>query len=147
MEQELYTINHVSLITGLTSRTLRTYITMGLLHGEKINGLWHFTSDQVDAFIRHPKVLPSIQAKHNAIVYDFLMDNQKIIPEACMVLDLPGVDKKKTADFFCHQITNSGYTDIRFSFSSVNGSSRIILKGHPEDLMTLIKQYYQEIWK
>ena len=135
MEQELYTINHVSLITGLTTRTLRSYITMGLLQGEKINGLWHF--GQVDAFIRHPKVLPSIQAKHNAIVYDFLMDSKKTVPEACMVLDLPGKDQKATADFFCNQITNAGYHSIRFSFSTLKGAPRVILNGHPEDILSL----------
>ncbi len=147
MEQELYTINHVSLITGLTTRTLRTYITMNLLQGEKINGLWHFTPNQVDAFIRHPKVLPSIQAKHNAIVYDFLMDNKKTVPGACMVLDLPGIDKKKAADFFCHQITNGGYTGIRFSFSCLKESPRVILNGHPEDILGLIQEYYRETEK
>lgn len=147
MEQELYTINHVSLITGLTTRTLRSYITMGLLQGEKINGLWHFTSGQVDAFIRHPKVLPSIQAKHNAIVYDFLMDNKKTVPEACMVLDLPGKDKKATADFFCNQITNAGYHSIRFSFSTLKGAPRVILNGHPEDILGLIREYYRETEK
>lgn len=36
---EYYTINPVTLLTGLTDRTIRNYIRMGLLQGEKINGL------------------------------------------------------------------------------------------------------------
>ena len=42
-----YLINHLVLITGLTARTIRNYISNGILHGEKINGLWHFTPEEV----------------------------------------------------------------------------------------------------
>ena len=58
-----YTLGHLSQITGLTDRTLRTYLKNGILEGEKISGIWHFTEAQLDAFLRHPTVRPSIQAK------------------------------------------------------------------------------------
>ena len=71
--ENYYLINHLVLITGLTDRTIRNYISNGILHGEKINGLWHFTSEEVESFIAHPAVRPSILAKHNSAVYDFLL--------------------------------------------------------------------------
>ena len=40
-----YTIGHITQCTGLTDRTIRTYISMGFLQGEKINGLWQFTDE------------------------------------------------------------------------------------------------------
>ena len=59
---EYYTINHIALITGLTSRTIRNHMKQGLLEGEMINGVWHFTAEQVCAFMSHPAVAPSIRA-------------------------------------------------------------------------------------
>ena len=55
-----YTIGHIVQFTGLTDRTIRSYIAGGILQGEKINGIWHFTPEQVDAFLRHSAVRPSI---------------------------------------------------------------------------------------
>ena len=77
MEENLYLINHLVLITGLTDRTIRSYISSGILKGEKINGIWHFTAEEVEDFIKNPAVRPRIIAKNNAIIYDFLLDNSK----------------------------------------------------------------------
>ena len=72
-----YVINHLVMFTGLSDRTIRNYISSGILQGEKINGLWHFTPEQVEEFISHPSVRPSILAKNNGLVYDFILDNKK----------------------------------------------------------------------
>ena len=72
-----YLIRHLVLLTGLTNRTIRKYISSGILQGERINGLWHFTPEQMESFIRHTAVHPRILAKHHAAVYDFLLDDRK----------------------------------------------------------------------
>ncbi|MBQ3559672.1 MAG: helix-turn-helix domain-containing protein [Agathobacter sp.] len=89
-----YVINHVVMFTGLTDRTIRNYISSGILQGEKINGLWHFTPEQVEEFVSHPAVRPSILAKNNGIVYYFLLDDKKKNSEICLILDAPNVEKK-----------------------------------------------------
>ncbi len=43
MEKEFYTINELALISGFTTRSLRNFISMGHLNGEKIDGIWQFT--------------------------------------------------------------------------------------------------------
>lgn len=136
-----YLISHLTLITGLSDRTIRNYIASGILNGEKINGLWHFTAEEVNAFIRNPAVMPSIQAKHNAVIYDFLIDRKKSSEEACIVLDLPGNDPKNAAEYFCYAITNGNYADIRFSFNHTSGVPRVILRGKTEDVLKLVKEY------
>ena len=93
--ENYYLIRHVVLFTGLSDRTIRNYISAGLLQGEKINGLWHFTPEQVQRFICHPAVRPSILAKQNSAIYDFLLDNKKSTCESCLILDLPGKNKKR----------------------------------------------------
>lgn len=55
--KDTYTINDVALMTGLTTRTLRTYITMGFLSGTKADGAWSFTPEQIEAFTQNPAVI------------------------------------------------------------------------------------------
>lgn len=137
-------INHLVLITGLSDRTIRNYIASGILQGEKINGLWHFTPEQVECFICHPAVRPSILAKHNAAVYDFLLDNRKTACETCIILDLPGKNKKDIAEFFCYRISNESYHNVYFSFDGVANTPRVILKGDANEVLQLVNSFAQE---
>ena len=138
-----YLISHLVLATGLTDRTIRNYIASGILQGEKIEGLWHFTPEQVEAFIRHPAVRPSILAKKNALVYDFLLNDRKTEPEACVILDLPDAERKKLAEFFCYRISNGDFQNIRFSFDGVGKTPRVILKGDTSAVLQLVNAYYE----
>ena len=137
-----YLINHLTLATGLTDRTIRSYISAGFLQGEKINGLWHFTQEQVEAFLRHPAVRPSILAKNNGVVYDFLADGKKREQTGCFILDLPGEDPKKCAEFFCYEISSGDFRDFRFSLDSVGGTPRVILRGPMEQILALVNRYF-----
>ena len=139
-----YLIRHLVIFTGLSDRTIRNYISAGLLQGEKINGLWHFTPEQVQCFICHPAVRPSILAKQNSASYDFLLDNKKNTCESCLILDLPGKNKKEIAEYFCYQISNEGYDNIHFSFDGVPSVPRIILKGDTTQVLRLVNGYMQK---
>ena len=135
-----YTLGHLSPITGLTDRTLRTYLKNGILEGEKISGIWHFTEAQLDAFLRHPTVRPSIQAKNNAIVYDFMLDTKKAAPRVCVILDIPGLDREAASRFFCEAICYGDHHDLRFSLDAVD-SPRIILSGPVDQILALVNSY------
>lgn len=140
-KETYYAINDVVLFTGLTDRTIRNYIAAGFLQGEKVNGAWRFTPEQVEVFVCHPAVRPSILAKNNSLVYDFLLENKKKKQEICMILDIPDVDKKVIAEFFCHNITTGGYHDIQFSFDGVTKMARVILKGDAGEVLRLVNEY------
>lgn len=139
-----YLINHLVLFTGLTDRTIRNYISSGILQGEKINGIWHFTPEQVECFIAHPAVRPSILAKQNSAVYDFLLENQKKRCETCIIVDIPGRDRAEIAQYFCYRISNEDYRKVQFSFDGVAKVPRIILKGNTTEVLRLINGYLQE---
>ena len=139
--EELYLISHLVLITGLTDRTIRKYLAQGLLEGEQINGIWHFTPEQVEAFLAHPAVRPSILAKHNGIVYDFLMQDKRTQKESCLILDLPGEDCKAAGEYFSYTISNGDYRNIRFSFDGVGTTPRVILSGDAEAVLRLVNTY------
>lgn len=139
-----YNIAAISMITGLTDRTIRSYISSGLLTGEKINGLWHFTPEQVEAFTAHPAVYPSIRAKNNALVYDFMDSSRRASHETCIILDLPGDDKKAVAEFFCYSINNGAFHNLRFSLDAVKAEPRVILTGDTQEVLSLVNRYYTQ---
>ena len=136
-----YVINHLVMFTGFSDRTIRNYIASGILQGEKINGLWHFTPEQVEEFVRHPGVRPSILAKNNGLVYDFLLDTKKTGQEMCVILDTPCADKKTVAEYFCYSINSGGYHNIQFSCDGVMETSRVILKGDAAEVLRLVNEY------
>ena len=139
-----YLISHLVLFTGLTDRTIRSYIASGILEGEKINGLWHFTPEQVERFIAHPAVRPSILAKDKGLVYDFLLNTDKAADEICMILDVPGADREAVAEYFCYQISNGDFSNIRFSFDGVEKVPRVILKGNAGEVLELVNKFYSK---
>ena len=71
-----YNLNELSLMSGFTTRTLRTYLNQGLLKGEKTNGAWRFTAEEVDAFFAQPFVKEGLRIKQSAVVFDFLADRR-----------------------------------------------------------------------
>lgn len=139
--ETFYGMGQLALMTGLTDRTLRSYLASGLLQGEKVDGSWRFTPEQVEALIRHPAVRPSILAKHNGLVYDFLLNTGKPAEELCVILDIPGGGKQETADFFCREITGGGHQNLRFFFDGVGKGSRVILTGEAAGILGLLNAY------
>lgn len=140
MDTVFYTIGDLVVMTGLTDRTIRSYIASGILQGEKDDGRWRFSVEQVEAFVLHPAVRPSILAKQNAEVYDFLLDRKKPARQACVILDLPGSDPEAVSRFFCGRITQGKENDLRFFFDRNDGTPRVILRGEPEALLRLMGQ-------
>lgn len=60
-----------------------------------------------------------------------------------MILDIPGVEKKKLAEYFCYHISEGNYQNIRFSFDGVGNTPRVILKGDTWEVLRLVNAYYE----
>ena len=139
-----YNINQVATITGLTTRTLRNYLKMDILQGEKVDGNWTFTEEQLTEFFNDPTVRQSLSAKKLAVVYDFLADTYKKTNRVCTILDFPVSDEeaKEIAAFFCQEITRHGQ-DIEFRFISEKHLARFILSGSEDTVTDLLNAYYK----
>lgn len=141
--ENTYTLSDLQHFTGLTDRTLRNYLSMNILQGDKVNGVWHFTAEQVDAFISHPTVRPSIVAKNNALVYDFLLGRENAEGQCCIVLDLPNNQRKSAIEYFCNHVNKGEFQNMHFTLDSPMGKPvRIILKGGDKQISQLINGYY-----
>ena len=143
-EGTLYTIGHLVQFSGLTDRTIRNYIASGILHGEKINGVWYFSPEQIGEFLAHPAVRPSILAKHNALVFDFMANRKKKHANTCIILDLPGKNHKKVSEYFCCAINNGVYQDLHFALDAKNDHLRVILTGDTFQILTLVNEFVDQ---
>ena len=61
-----------------------------------------------------------------------------------MILDFPGEDEKKLAEYFCYNINGGSFGKIRFSFSGMGKSPRVILTGDTAGVMRLVNGYMRE---
>ena len=136
-----YNLNDVALMTGLTTRTLRNYLTQGFLNGKKIDGTWLFTEEDLDHFFNDPFVKEGIRIKRTSVVFDFLAQKNMNGPRSCIILDIPGTRKKcdKISAFFCKQMNEA--VDVRFNYGYDKGFCRIILSGNATSVTNIINAY------
>lgn len=140
----MYTLNELATMTGLTTRTLRTYLKTGLLSGEKTDGVWHFSDEDCERFFAHPSVKPALQAKRNALVYDFLGNRFKRENELCVVLDLlpQAREAEEVSAFFCKAVSAREGGKLRFTFKQDDGRVRVILTGQEDAVSDILRAYY-----
>ena len=137
----MYTIEQLSTMTGLTTRTLRNYIRLDVLSGQKDAGSWRFSEEEVSDFFKNPSVRKSIQAKHHGIVYDFLAGYEHNKNDMCVMLDLDLEEEEAGAvsDFFCGEACR--VKPIRFAFSYEKHTAHVVLKGPQETLLPILAAY------
>ena len=143
--EKTYTMQDVAAMTGLTTRTLRSYQQQGFLRGKKENGVWRFTDEALESFFQNPAVLPAIRARQHSIVYDFVLQNRKTRDELCAVWDLRTEDGEAVSAFLCAEMERR--QGLRFTFLQTGESARVILRGEPEaalDLLNALRAFRAE---
>ena len=143
--EKYYTINEVAMISGLSTRTLRNYLKINVLQGEKVDGTWKFTEENLNEFLSNPYVKPSIKAKNKAVIYDFLVEDKKRENVACHILDayVEDDEAKEISEFFCNKINqNPDMNNLKFSFEKNGKNVRVILSGYEECVWQLLNDYY-----
>ncbi len=142
-----YSINEVAMMTGLTTRTLRNYLRMDMLKGEKVDGVWKFTEKEFEEFIQNPIVKPSLKAKNKAIVFDFLAQNTKKTNEICTILDVcvDSHEAEEISNFFTDELRRREEGNIKFSFEKNGPYVRVTLKGYEDTVMEILNAYYNGV--
>ncbi len=139
---ETYNLNQLAMMTGLTTRTLRNDLTLGILEGDKEDGVWVFTAEQFEKYLQNPIVRQRLNTKQNAVVYDFLADTSKTTNRMCVTLDLPVSEEEmnEIQDFFCREMCRA--QNARFICRKVRSILRVTLSGSEEDVSGMLLRYY-----
>lgn len=138
-----YNINKLAMITGYTTRSLRSFIKDGSLNGEKIDGVWTFTEEEISEFLNNPAIRMGISSKQQSLVYDFLADMDKKVNRICVVLDFPVSDEeaREVMEFFSQEINNHCH-DCEFKYLKEGKISRFVLSGVEDEVSALMSAYY-----
>ena len=138
--KETYTIPDIAQMTGLNERTIRSYLANGQLQGEKVDGAWRFTAEQFSDFLAQDMVRSSVQAKANAIVYDFLITSRRQEPAACLILDQPVPDDGEPVlrERLAERVNALG---LRWAYQYQDGQARSILSGPPHALAEILSNF------
>lgn len=141
--EKTYTIQDVAVMTGLNERTIRSYLAGGQLQGEKVDGAWRFTPEQFGSFLEQDMVRASVQAKANAIVYDFLITGRRKEGAACLILDQPAAEDQEPPlrEALTEQVNR---LELRWAYRYQDGMARSILSGTPAALGELLTAYSRE---
>ena len=137
----IYSIDDISKMTMLSTRTIRNYIKLGLLNGSKTNGYWQFTSDDISKFMNNDYVTQSLNTKRNSLIYDYILNDCKSINSVCSICDYPvenNVEAKSLYNKILKKINSNEYNNLKFSYNYSNNMVRIILIGDPNEINELI---------
>ena len=139
-----YDLNELAMMSGLTTRTLRNYLNMGLLEGNKVNGVWQFTVEDIERFFAEPFVKEGMRSKRSSVVFDFLADRKKKGSRSCVILDRPASvgEGNAVSAFFCSQMETA--RDVQFNYLWDNGHIRVILSGAEKEVGRILQAYYAE---
>lgn len=144
--KEFFTIDDLSTMTMLSTRTLRNYITQGFLDGEKIDGVWRFTTEDIETFLKEDFVNQSIQSKKNGIVFNYMSNDVKNESSVCSIYDFANIENDE-AENICKRmielVNSNQYGKVTFSYS-FNGKKkmvRIILTGTIIKIHTLMNDF------
>jgi hypothetical protein len=134
-------------MTMLSTRTLRNYITQGLLSGEKDGGAWRFTTEDIETFLNEDFVSQSIQSKKNGIIFSYMSSDVKNENSVCSIYDYANIEKDE-AEHICKrmiELVNSdqyGKVTFSYSYSGKEKIVRIILTGTITKINTLMNDFY-----
>lgn len=129
MLKDYYSIDEVSQMTGLTTRTIRNYLSSGLITASKVDRKWVFTSEEFEKMVQNSYVSVAIKIKNNTPVLDFLEDDKKDKNSTCIIIDRVGTDEDaiKLCEKICNLIEEGNLVDFRYHKDG--DQIRIILTG------------------
>ena len=137
MMKDFCTVEDISVMTGLSVRTIRSYLASGQLEGEKVDGAWRFTAEQFSKFLTQDMVRQSVQAKEHGRVYEFMMANRREKSEACVIWDWPVEEQEETLRERLMEKVNS--LGLGCAYHYERGMARAILTGSPSVLAELLQ--------
>ena len=132
--KETYIIEEIAAMSMLSTRTVRNYLSLGLLEGEKVDGAWRFTPEQFGAFLNQDMVAQSVRAKASGMVYDFLAQDRKTDAAVCAVIDVPVDDIATETVRRSELLERVNSLGLQCSYRFDKKLARLIIRGTVEQL-------------
>ncbi len=138
--KDKYSIDEISLMSGLTTRTIRNYLKDGQIKAAKEDGKWVFSIKDFTDMLSNPYVKAAIRTKNNMPVLDFIADEKKSTDSACLVIDRVVDEKDMTA--FIEKLCSLSQSEegVSMRLDRTETHLRIILTGKEEAVRKLFNE-------
>ena len=149
--EKLYTVENISNMTSLTTRTIRNYLKDGILKGRKIGGQWRFTEEDIKNFMDSGIATNDFSDKIKQDVLDFIdgvntfADNIGEI-QACSIIDLyqeEAAVKSKTDKLMefinSHNETKDNWMNFHWERIERESKYRVVIFARPQYLIEALK--------
>lgn len=138
-----YTLADLALMTGYSTRSLRTFYRQGLLTGTLVEGKYSFSEEDLDFFMAQPFIKSGLTTKFRMKVNHFLEEEHTQHPATCLIHDEPDREQAEQLNSILLEYINRECRE-RFSytylFDDKKGVSRFIFIGQIKDLTAVMER-------
>lgn len=144
--ERIYTIKDLAQMTMFSTRTIRNYMKMGLLKGEKIEGEWRFSDEAIETFFSEPYIEQGLYIKRNALVNAFISSEHQ--DKGCFVYD--HVCTESIGEKLCNRIMEAIQEEtcqsvqFCFSYNKKKQIARIIMTGDMKWIAQIFLKYIED---
>ncbi len=127
----MYSLKDIIVLTNLSERTIRRYISEGKLEGTKVGGVWRFTEEQLDNFYGFKEAIKTIKREIGMEVTDFInMPNpKKKQTHTCLMIDLNIDEELMEKVKYAILDECNKHTDMKMKFYTDKDNYRVLLIG------------------
>lgn len=144
-----YSIIELATMTRLSTKTIRNYQKMGLLRGEKVDGAWMFTGEEIGRFFQEQYVKDALEIKRNGQVLDYL-NGCREHHRGCLMMDREFVTSDEVEQFvleFTKKVNEingreDGKVDFTFWMDEKSKIGRFTIIGYGKDLKALMNHFF-----
>lgn len=88
-----YSLAKLALMTGYSTRSLRTFYRQGLLTGTMVDGKYSFSEEDLKHFMDQPFIVSGMKSKTRMCIQHFLEEDHTRKPATCLIHDEPNRER------------------------------------------------------
>lgn len=127
-------MSDLSTMTGLTTRTLRNYLSLGILNGAKEDGKWVFSDEDFNNFLSDETVKHTLESKRLGIIFDTF---NGYADESASIINLKVKNSEEFASKLMAKIDD--YPEVRFKLTIRDGIAKIAYSANLEENIAILQ--------
>lgn len=138
-----YNLAELALMTGYSTRSLRTFYRQGLLTGAMEAGKYSFSEEDVEHFMAQPFIMSGMKTKTRMQVQHFLEEEHTRKPATCLVHDEPGRERAEQLNSIFLEYINQEHPEeftYTYLFDDKKDVARFIFIGSAKEAAAVLER-------
>lgn len=138
-----YNLAELALMTGYSTRSLRTFYRQGLLTGSIEAGKYSFSEEDVGQFMAQPSIVSGMKTKTRMHVHHFLEEEHTRKPATCLIHDEPGRERAEQLNSILLEYINREHPEeftYTYLFDDKKDVARFIFIGRAKEMAAVLER-------